>query len=341
MKAVKSATRIVAFGGGHGLSATLRALSICKGSHPENQIEITAVVGVSDDGGSSGRLRNEFPIVPPGDLRMALAALSPEVDSELGYEVEPDPISSWRQLLQYRFPNTSESGLAGHVTGNILLTALWNSGYSPVQGLQILGLLLGIDGTVLPCSEEPIEIEAEIGWNSNSADSFVETVTGQVSIAGTSGTVNSVAIIPPNPRECPEAIEAVRAADVLIFGPGSWFTSVVPHLLVPSIFRAVNDSAAMKVLLINLGPQLGETTGFEAKDYLVSWADLFPEIELDLVIADPKSISNGSDFESTARGLGISVLWKEVAGSGETHDPRLLARAFDTVMTMKRGTTWQ
>ncbi len=341
MKAVKSETRVVAFGGGHGLAATLRALSICKRSHPENQLEITAVVGVSDDGGSSGRLRNEFPIVPPGDLRMALSALSPDVERELEHEVEPGPITSWGELLQYRFPNTSESGVAGHVAGNILLAALWNSGYSPVQGLQILGRLLAVDGTVLPCSEEPIEIEAEIGWSSDSVECAVETVTGQVSVASTSGTVNSVAIIPPNPRECAEAIKAVRAADVLIFGPGSWFTSVVPHLLVPSIFQAVNDSAALKVLLINLEPQLGETTGFEAKDYLVSWTKLFPEIELDLVIADPKSIPNGSEFESIARGLGMSVIWKDVAGSGETHDPRLLAQAFGTVMTMKRGTTWQ
>ncbi len=339
--AVETATSFVAFGGGHGLSATLRALSICKHKHPENHVEITAIVGVSDDGGSSGRLRNEFPIVPPGDLRMALAALSPNIQRAMEREIELGPLMTWEDLLQYRFPNSIESGLAGHVAGNILLTAIWSSGYSPVQGLRILGQLLNIDGTVLPCSEEPIEIQAEIGWSFDSAENLVKTVTGQVAVASTNGRVKSVAINPPNPRECAEAIEAIMKSDVLIFGPGSWFTSVVPPLLVPSIFRAVSTSPTLKVLLINLEPQLGETTGFEAKDYLVSWSELFPEIDLDLVIADPNSIPDAEEFESIAQGLGMSVLWREVAGEGETHDPRLLAQVFDTVMTMKRGTTWQ
>ena len=331
------ATRVVAFGGGHGLFATLRALAESKRNSLHNDLEIIAIVGVSDDGGSSGILRQELPIIPPGDLRMALAALSPyrEHDPTVG------SINTWEDLMQFRFPETMGSSLNGHVVGNILLAALWQSGYSAVAGLDTLGKLLGTEGVVLPCSDEPIQINAEISRTSQSGGEIVEIISGQVAVATTNGNVLRVALEPREPQECPEAIEAVQTSNYLIFGPGSWFTSVVPHLLIPSLHAAIKNSSARKVLVINLEPQLGETTGFEPRDYVKSWVELFPEIQLDIVIIDPKSVEDCSGFESFVSNYGIDTLWMEVAKTSETHDPRLLSLAFDTVMTMKRGTTWQ
>ena len=207
---------VVALGGGHGLANALKALRRVT-ARP------TAVVTVADDGGSSGRLRRELGVLPPGDLRMALAAL-------------------WSEVVQHRF--RSEGELHEHSVGNLLIVALWELLDDSVLGLDWVARLLGVEGRVLPMSVVPLDIEAEV----ETGDGRVERVRGQVAVASTSGRVRSVSLLPPEPPACPEALAAVRAADWVVLGPGSWFTSVLPHLLVPDLAAALQGTSARRVL---------------------------------------------------------------------------------------------
>lgn len=328
--------RFTGFGGGHGLYATLRALNHLKnnGAQSRDSIDITAIVGVSDDGGSSGRLRKNYPIVPPGDLRMALAALCPHnVIPSVDYTIE--------DLLQYRFDPAVSSDLAGHAVGNILLTALWNQGFSTLEGLSILGSMLNIQGKVLPASTQPTVISAQVQVVGEGSEPHVEVIVGQVAVAVTVGEVLSISIDPPAPTVCADVVQAIEQADYLIFGPGSWFTSVVPHLLISDIYQAIKTSKAQKILVVNLVPQSGETSTFAPIDYLKSWRELVPEISLDVVVADPQFVSGHTEFEHMAGEMGGVVQWGTLAHSPQSHDPVLLADAFDRVRAMKRGTTWQ
>jgi len=323
----------VGFGGGHGLYVTLRALNLLQ-SRNERNIEISAVVGVSDDGGSSGRLRDQFPIVPPGDLRMALAALCP-----LDERVKPD--NNIEQLFQYRFTTEPASDLSGHVVGNVMLTALWALGHSTVEGLGILGDLLGARGRVLPATNSPTVIKAQVSGLDPLDEGSISEIVGQVGVATTQGQVVSTSLLPSHPIACQEAIEAINTSDYLVFGPGSWFTSVTPHLLIPELREAIATSNAKKVLVVNLHEQRGETTGFLSVDYLKSWSSMSDEITLDFVIADPDYVQNELDFIEVSREIGAKIIWSPVSLSRETHDPDLLAKAFDTLVTMERGNTWQ
>lgn len=322
---------VVCFGGGHGLYASLRALNHLKKSDLPH-LEITAIVGVSDDGGSSGRLRSEFPIVPPGDLRMALAALCP-IDSSEGGDARVE------SLVQFRFDANSDSSLAGHVVGNIVLTALWSQGYSTVEGLDYFGRLLKVVGTVLPASVTPTVIRAEV------RDEFEPDVTreisGQVAVATSLGEVLTTKLEPRDTRACPEALDRIAQADVLVFGPGSWFTSVTPHLLIPEMRSAIAQSDATKILILNLSPQPGETSHFDPSDYLESWSHLAPEIAIDTVIADKSNIQFPDRFSDLMQDRNISVVWHPLAASSHAHDPKLLAQALGIVLGMNRGTTWQ
>ena len=185
-------SRIVAFGGGHGLAAMLSALR-------DISSEITAVVTVADNGGSSGQLRSEFGVMPPGDLRMALSALCS--DDEWG--------SSWAEALQHRFE--SSGPLNGHALGNLLLTALWNLNNDPVVGLDKVGELLRIVGRVLPMAAIPIEIEATL--KPLSSGQIGRVIRGQVEVAEAAGEVVSVRLIPDSPPVLPEVLEAIETAE--------------------------------------------------------------------------------------------------------------------------------
>ena len=315
--------RLVAFGGGHGLFATLRAGRSLLADYVIK--DLTAIVGVSDDGGSSGRIRRAFDVAPPGDLRMAITALLPQ--GAVGENVE--------SILQYRFPDRdyetpldeSPSGLEGHVVGNVLLTALWNAGASTHEGLDLLCSFFGVQGRVLPCSSGAIEIVATVSGLDPEQPELSQIVSGQVAIATTTGTVTQIQIEPWNPPACAEAVDAIDLADILVFGPGSWFTSVVPPLLVPGIREAILKSSAQRILIMNLTEQIGETSGYTTVDYLNSWRKLFPEINLDLIIVDPNFVEDQNDCEQAARGIGARVFSIDVATSGTTHDPEKLARA--------------
>jgi uncharacterized cofD-like protein len=222
---------VVALGGGHGLSANLAALR-------RITPVLTAVVTVADDGGSSGRLRDELGVLPPGDLRMALAALCD--DSEWG--------RTWRDVMQHRFSSSEgrTTTLDNHALGNLLIVTLWELLGDPVAGLEWAGALLGARGRVLPMSTQPLVIAGDVpgalsgGSASGCAGEAgtVRTITGQAVLAKQADVCN-VRLVPPDAPACPQAVEAVGLADWVIMGPGSWHTSVLPHLLLPELRQAI------------------------------------------------------------------------------------------------------
>ncbi|EGQ73576.1 gluconeogenesis factor YvcK family protein [Actinomyces sp. oral taxon 448] len=297
---------VVALGGGHGLSATLRALR-----HVTHRL--TAVVTVADDGGSSGRLRREFDCLPPGDLRMALAALTD--DSEWGL--------TWRDVLQHRFAGEGE--LDNHALGNLLILALWQLLDDEVEGLDWVGRLLGIHGRVVPMSSSPLVIEADIV---DGVDR--RRVSGQVAVATERGRMENVGVVPADARAHPEALRAIGEADWVVLGPGSWYTSVLPHLVLPSMRQALESTKALKAVVLNLSAQRGETDGMTSADHLRVLAEYAPGLRLDVVIADPSVVEDIDDLETVAGQLGAAVVLRQVR-TGDTvcnHDPLRLAAAF-------------
>ncbi len=259
--------KVVAFGGGHGLAASLTALRLVTP-------EVTAIVTVADDGGSSGRLRREYGVLPPGDLRMALAALCG--DDERG--------ATWSRVVQHRFGGDGE--LAGHAVGNLLITALWELLGDPVAGLDWLGGMLGTRGRVLPMAAVPLEIVATVEGADPALPHEMSRVRGQSAVAVTPGRVRSIALVPCDPPAVPEAVSAVLSADWVVFGPGSWFTSVLPHLLVPSLSAALASTPARRLVALNLVPQPGETEGFSPHRHLEVLAGHAPALSVDVVLAD-------------------------------------------------------
>ncbi|MEY4151662.1 MAG: hypothetical protein RJB28_729, partial [Actinomycetota bacterium] len=220
--------KVVALGGGHGLAATLTALR-------RVTEKITAIVTVADNGGSSGRLRDEFHMLPPGDLRMALAALCG--DDEWG--------RSWAEIMQYRF--TSQGPMDGHAVGNLLLTALWDKDGDPVLGLNRVAQLLKVVGQVLPMALEPLDIEGTFQTSVGR-----KIIRGQKEVATAKGKLESLALIPTNPTPTSEGMRAIAEADWITIGPGSWFSSVLPHFLVTQQLDAIVKSPAKKLVLLNL-----------------------------------------------------------------------------------------
>jgi uncharacterized cofD-like protein len=297
---------VVALGGGHGLAATLGALR-----HLSQNL--TAVVTVADDGGSSGRLRHELGVLPPGDLRMALSALCD--DGEWGL--------TWRDVLQHRF--VSDGPLNNHAVGNLLIVALWELLGNEVAGLDLVGRLLGVHGRVVPMAAVPLEIEADV-----KSGQGTRTVHGQYNVAVTPGRVERIRLVPEDPPACPEAVAAVRAADWVVLGPGSWYTSVVPHLLVPGLAEALHTTPARRALTVNLSAQVGETDGMTAADHVRSLHELAPDLRLDLVLADPSAVEDLDDLTDAAAACGAQVLLRQIGvGDGTArHDPLRLAAAY-------------
>ena len=305
--------RAVALGGGHGLAASLSALRRVTD-------ELIAIVTVADDGGSSGRLRRDFGVLPPGDLRMALAALCG--DDEWG--------TTWSKVVQHRFGGLpTRRALAGHAVGNLLIVALWDLLGDTVAGLDWVGRLLGYGGRVLPMAAVPLDIVAEVVGADPARPDEVSTVRGQAECATTPGQVRSITLLPPDPPAVPEAVRAVLDADWVVFGPGSWFTSVLPHLLVPELASALHVTTARRLLVLNLAPQPGETEGFSPHKHLEVLASHAPALTVDVVLADTRAARTGNlaDLEKAAALLGARLVMADVAAADGTpkHDPRLLA----------------
>ena len=307
---LETGPRAVALGGGHGLAVSLSALRQVTG-------ELTAIVTVADDGGSSGRLRRDYGVLPPGDLRMALAALCR--DDEWG--------TTWSKVVQHRFGGDRE--LAGHAVGNLLIVALWDLLGDTVAGLEWVGRLLGTGGRVLPMAAVPLDIVAEVVGADPDRPDEISTVRGQAECASTPGQVRSITLLPPDPPAVPEAVRAVLDAEWVVFGPGSWFTSVLPHLLVPELAAALHVTTARRLVVLNLAPQPGETEGFSPHKHLEVLAGHAPALTVDVVLADTTAAGTGNlaDLEKAAATLGARLVMADVAAADGTprHDPRLLA----------------
>jgi uncharacterized cofD-like protein len=307
---------VVAFGGGHGLAASLSALR-------RVDADVTAVVTVADDGGSSGRLRDEFGVLPPGDLRMALAALAGDDDwSRL-----------WQSVYQHRFAGAGP--LAGHAVGNLVITALVDRLGDPVAALDLSAQLLGARGRVLPMATVPLQIVADVVGLAPDPGSAVE-VRGQVAVATTAGQVVGVRLEPADPPACPEAVEAISAADWVVLGPGSWFTSVIPHLLVPDLAKAIAGTGARRLLALNLASQPGETDGFSPTTHLEVLAAHAPDLEVDVVLADVSAVVDGDrDLREAATSLGAELVVAPVArdDGSPRHDEERLAAAYRQIFT--------
>ncbi|WP_147796634.1 uridine diphosphate-N-acetylglucosamine-binding protein YvcK [Cellulomonas sp. Y8] len=300
----------VALGGGHGLSASLSALRRVTD-------RLTAVVTVADDGGSSGRLRDELDVLPPGDLRMALSALCD--DSDWG--------RTWRDVLQHRF--TSAGDLDKHAVGNLLIVALWELLGDTVDGLDWVGRLLGARGRVLPMAAVPLAIEADV----RRSDGRVEVVRGQSHVAVARDPIEGVRLVPDRPPALPEAVAAVEEADWVVLGPGSWYTSVIPHLLVPELAEALHRTPARKIVLLNLSPD-AETAGMGPCEHLDALRQHAPDLRLDAVIADPGAVEDVDELEERTRAQGGRLLLRQVRRGDGTprHDALRLAAAISDVV---------
>jgi uncharacterized cofD-like protein len=315
---VTRSVKAVALGGGHGLYATLLALRAITE-------DITAVVTVADDGGSSGRLRRELGMLAPGDLRMALAALAAD-DGAAG---------RWRAVFQHRFGGTG--ALAGHAVGNLVMAGLLEVLGDPVAMLDEVCALLRVTGRVLPMTVEPIDSEADVAGIDGDADHphRLSRIRGQVAVATTPGRVHRVRLRPERPQACAEAVRAVGAADLVVLGPGSWFTSVLPHLLVPGLASALVNTRARRVLILNLVPQPGETAGFSPEQYLTVLCDHAPPgFTVQAVLADVDAVAAPARLHRCAAALGGHAYLDRVADDGSTdrHDPVALAAALRRIL---------
>ncbi len=318
---------VVALGGGHGLSTTLKALRRLSD-------DVTAIVGVADDGGSSGRIRSELGLPPPGDLRMALAALCG--DDAWG--------RTWSQVMQHRF--TGDGEISGHATGNLLIAALWEETGNIVEGLDWVAALLGAHGRVLPVSTVPLDIVAEVRGADPAHPDQVTRVVGQVELERSLGTVIALQVEPVDPPACPEAVAAIGSAETIVLGPGSWYTSVLPHLLVPGVRNALANASAARILVLNLDGRnassaggVGSTQDFTSARYLTVWNEQFPEVDLEYVLADPRCVDDIDELEAACKQVNAELILERVSvgqrdskATTPRHDTHLLAAALGNLL---------
>lgn len=284
---------VAAIGGGHGLAVSLQALVIA-GVVP------VGIVSVADDGGSSGRLREEFGLIPPGDIRKCLVALAEDG-------------STWSSAFKFRF----ESGeLAGHSLGNLIIAGLTAITGDFGKAITLVEELLQIRGRLYPSSSTAVVLGANVGRLN---------IEGQVQVMNTAG-IKDVFTIPLDPEVPEGAIEAIMNAKTVLVGPGSLYTSVLAVLCIPKIKAALKKSSAKKVYIANLRPQVAETTGFDIADHIR--ALLRHDFVPDVVLADTSNIELGNAKELCVS-VGANLVICDLADSnGHTHNPELLGKAF-------------
>ncbi|MGD0393560.1 MAG: uridine diphosphate-N-acetylglucosamine-binding protein YvcK [Acidimicrobiales bacterium] len=281
---------VVAIGGGHGLAATLRAVRRYTG-------QVTAVVSVADDGGSSGRLRELLQIIPPGDLRKCLVALA-------------EPGSPLASAFEYRF---AEEELAGHSLGNLILVGLIDGAPDPVAALDEACRLLGVRGRVLPATTEPVVLKARSAGGQ---------VDGQVAVMATDH-IRTVSLVPADPKAPVEAMAALEEADQIILGPGSLFTSVLAAIAVPDIREGIRRSRARKIYVCNLRPQVPETEGFDVGMHIEALA--VHGISVDIAVCDTSGLPPGTPL--------VELVDTPLARpSGLAHDPAKLASVLSDLL---------
>ncbi|SDG29320.1 gluconeogenesis factor YvcK family protein [Klenkia brasiliensis] len=312
---------VVALGGGHGLAAALDAWQPLAG-------ELTAVVTVADDGGSSGRIRREMPVLPPGDLRMALAALA-------GDGARTQEMAT---LLQHRLGGTGV--LAGHPVGNLVLTGLTEvHGGDTVRALDTLCELLGARGRVLPMADVPLDLVAIVDTVDPDDPQRSRHIRGQVAIATSPDRVRSIRVTPADPPVHPDVLAAIARADVVSLGPGSWYTSVLPHLLVPRLRAALAATPAHVVVVLNLEPQAGETDGFSPQEHLRVLVEHLQGVPLHTVVADAGAVVDRRGLLSAVRACGAELVLAPVAArdGAARHEPELLRAALAQVAARVSG----
>jgi uncharacterized cofD-like protein len=242
--------RVVALGGGTGLSTVLRGLKEYVASSKKEKerqpiADLAAVVTVTDDGGSSGRLRREYRVLPPGDIRNCMVALSKD-EHLLG------------KLFQYRFP--TGRGLGGHSFGNLFLTALTNVTGDFPEAVRVSSQVLAIRGRIFPSTAQNVTLVAEL------KDGTV--VHGETNISHSRKPIRKVSLVPRRVRALPEVLEAIRSADLILVGPGSLYTSIIPNLLIEKVVQAITRSSATCVYIANLMTQPGETQNYSVADHV-------------------------------------------------------------------------
>jgi uncharacterized cofD-like protein len=315
-----SGPKIVAIGGGHGLSALLSGLK-------RYTTNLTAIVTVADDGGSSGRLRRELGVLPPGDFRMCIAALA-------------DDENLVTQLFQYRFG--SGSGLSGHSFGNLFIAAMAELTGSFEKAVLESSKVMAIKGRIIPSTLQDVMLCAELRELKPQAEQVanaanITPVRGESSIGKTGYPIERVWLEPNDPQAYPEAVRAILDADLVVIGPGSLFTSVMPNLLVPGILQALRQTSATRVYVANVATERGETDKFTLSDHVTALERHIGRGMVDVVIANNFINSSFMPPEGVDMVLPESTLHKSIArvvqadvADGEhpwRHDPPKLADA--------------
>ena len=314
-RALESGPRIAVIGGGTGLPSLIRGIKPY--SH-----NITAIVTMADDGGSSGRLRSELGIQPPGDIRNCLVAMA---DSE----------AVMQQLMDYRF--SSEGQLDGHSFGNMLIAALAGIGGDFYQAVEIAGELLAIRGRVIPSTTTDVTLLARTETG--------DTLTGETSVASAPARIQSLTLSPPNPQAHPEAVAALEEADLIIIGPGSLYTSIVPNLLIPGIAQAAANSRALKVYICNVAEEPRQTEGYSVQEHLAVVQRYSGEDSVNAVIANSRIPAGptpaGLDFIRPRQPWDANALLIEADVIDEfataRHDPAKLAHTVAATYRSHRG----
>jgi uncharacterized cofD-like protein len=271
--------RVVALGGGTGLPAVLEGLCDLAGEDGAVGADhISAVVTVTDEGGSSGRLRRDFGVLPPGDVRNCLAAVAP-------------PDSPFKQLLQHRF--LDGEGLEGHAVGNLMLTALSQITGDFASAVEQLGTMMGLRGRVLPTTRENVRLRAEMDSG--------EVVDGETRITGTGSRIRRLSLN-PSPKPLPEVLRALVNAHGIVVGPGSLYTSLLPNLLVEGVAATISGVDAVRIYVANLMTEPGETDGFTLDDHLHAIRmhagyDLF-----DYIVVNKSHVASGAAAQYARQG---------------------------------------
>ncbi|HZH35517.1 MAG TPA: uridine diphosphate-N-acetylglucosamine-binding protein YvcK [Pyrinomonadaceae bacterium] len=316
-------SNVVAIGGGTGLSTLLSGLKHYVGAGEEFSLnDLSAIVTVSDDGGSSGRLRDELQMLPPGDIRNCMVALSE--DSNL-----------LSRLFQHRFKCNGDLG--GHSFGNLFLAALSEiSGGDFVEAVRLSSEVLAIKGTIFPATDCDVRLVAEMENGT--------IVRGESNITGAHSVIKRLRLEPQRCSPLPEAIQAITAADIITVGPGSLFTSLLPPLLVEDVAEAIAASSAIKIFICNLMTQPGETDNFTSGQHLEKIKEYAPEIDFDFVVVNSRPISAvqtaryasegahqiglGDSLSPVLRGKSVELVRAELLDEGEKvrHNPEKLAQ---------------
>ncbi len=293
--------KVVGIGGGHGLAATLRAARLYA-------TDISAVVTVADDGGSSGRLTRELGIPPPGDIRNCLVALAGD--------------TALASLYQHRF---SDGALTGHTVGNLLIAALTEMTGDFALGVMEAGRLLGLEGCVFPATTELVELGARVDGG---------TVSGQVAVARSRRPIRQVYLQPPEPAAYGPAVAAIGDAHQIVLGPGSLFTSLIATLLVPGIRQAVVAAPGQKVFVCNNRVQKGETEGLNAAAHVEALMSHLGSERLDvIVLQSPVVDPDGVLFDrAPLERWATEVVEADVSDERGAHDPSKLARVLASLL---------